>query len=141
MVKDYQQRAHPACERRFRDVKVGNDCATVNDWAGAGKRFGTCPTTGCEVLNSRNKPTTWVTVDNRASTLLGSGLCDEQMGLHKSCGHTDATAEKETRQQKSFYCLPHLDGQIFSRGKGGAQNGVCEGAVTRADALVPPEPA
>ena len=97
-INDGQRCAHPACSKQYRDVKVGNDYATVNDWAGKGKRFGTCPTTGYEQLNLRDKPTSWVTVDNRSSTLLGSDLYDEQMRLHKSCGHTDATAEKETRQ-------------------------------------------
>ena len=62
-IKDGQRCAHPACSKQYRDVKVGNDYATVNDWAGKGKRFGTCPTTGYEQLNLRDKPTSWVTVE------------------------------------------------------------------------------
>ena len=48
MVKDCQQCAHPACPRRYRDVKVGNDYATVNDgkWGTMTKAvwlaFGSC---------------------------------------------------------------------------------------------------
>ena len=139
-LRDGHPCAHPACSNKYRDVKEGGDYATVNDWAGKGQRFPTCPTTGYPVLNLRDKPTAWQTTDGKLSVLVGSDLYDEQIRLHQSCGHTADSAEKETRKDISFYCLSHLEGQYFPRGAGSRKNGVCEGAVIRADVDNAPPP-
>jgi hypothetical protein len=52
----------------------------------------------------------WQTADAKLSTLLGSELHEEQVCLHRSCGHTQASAEAEAKKESSFYCLYHLDG-------------------------------
>jgi hypothetical protein len=122
---------------QHRELKEGSNFATVNDWAGRvekGKlRIATNPSTGEPLLDLRDTMSPWQTVDGELSTLLGSGLCEEQVRLHKSYGHTQATAEKETKRDASFYCLCHLDGQCFPRGKDSRRNGACEGVATRVD--------
>jgi hypothetical protein len=82
----------------------------------------------------------WQTVDGELSTTLGSELHEEQMRIHRSSGRAEAPAEAETKKQNSFYCLCHLDGKYFPRGKGSTKNGVCEGAVMRTDIGTPPPP-
>ena len=144
VIHDGHPCAHPLCAKRFRDVKLGTQYATVNDWAGStGRkqpRISTCPQSGEPLLNLRDTPVAWQTLDGKLSCLTGTDLYQEQMRLHRSCGHTEASAEAETKKQNSFYCLYHLDGQYFPRGKGSAKNGVCEGAVIRTDIGNAPPP-
>jgi hypothetical protein len=54
-IKDGQRCAHPVRSKQFRDVKEGGDHATVNDWAGKGKRFPTRPNSGHPTLNLREQ--------------------------------------------------------------------------------------
>jgi hypothetical protein len=128
-INDGRPCAHPLCTNRFRDVKEGSQHATVNDWAGSTSRkqprTSTCPRTGEPLLNLCETPVSWQTLEGKLSSLTGTDLYEEQIRLHLSCGHAQASAEAETKSELTFYCLYHLDGQHFPRGARSRQNGVC----------------
>ena len=111
-IYDGRACAHPRCRNKFRDVKEGNNYATLNDWQGSNTRprMSTCPQSGeplPSTLNLRDTcsdtPVAWQTVDGKLSTILGSELYEEQMRIHRPSGHTETSVEEETKKQNSFF--------------------------------------